>query len=294
MVSWPPRAPASTLFLFGMTYRVARCSEFPNDNPWLHEGSIDRTPALTAETSFEELVAAHVAGLNEDSHEDTCPSERPAVQTFPSEEPATATPSEHSDTQRRPSEQPASEMNFAPENAENDTLASEDTFASEDAFTPFEVVDELGFEGDFQEDASCSALPEPTEAAERPAPAESYGPNCADDREAYAGKDAYAAFVLTLRDVAAQHGAGAAELADLLARLGDHSLDGITADETAVAWRAVLRGESEDYGPCGATPLDLWAANLVASSMENPALASSIRSELRRRGVAAFGFANAA
>ncbi|MCC6216697.1 MAG: hypothetical protein IT376_17685 [Polyangiaceae bacterium] len=61
---------------------------------------------------------------------------------------------------------------------------------------------------------------------------------------------------------------------------------------TCAAWRALLDGESEDLEACGPTPLDAWAAGLIAAlSGGDPA---RVKRELRRRGVAAFGLVSAA
>jgi hypothetical protein len=54
-------------------------------------------------------------------------------------------------------------------------------------------------------------------------------------------------------------------------------------------WQGVLRGESEDFGACGAAMLDEWCANVIARAMGNPSRTEGFRRELRRRGVAAFG-----
>jgi hypothetical protein len=62
----------------------------------------------------------------------------------------------------------------------------------------------------------------------------------------------------------------------------------------ASAWRAILRSESEDFGPCGSLSLDEWAADLVARALGAPARSASIRRELRSAGVAAFGLVEAA
>jgi hypothetical protein len=53
-------------------------------------------------------------------------------------------------------------------------------------------------------------------------------------------------------------------------------------------WRRALRGEPSDLGSCAAEPLDDWAASLVAQLAPGRDL-GSIRRELRRRGIAAFG-----
>jgi hypothetical protein len=57
------------------------------------------------------------------------------------------------------------------------------------------------------------------------------------------------------------------------------------------AWRAILRGTSDDFGACGAAMLDEWAADLVACLLGAPSRATALRRELRSHGVAAFGLA---
>jgi hypothetical protein len=55
------------------------------------------------------------------------------------------------------------------------------------------------------------------------------------------------------------------------------------------AWRAILRGEGEDFGPCGASTLDERCADFVARLLPAPARVDILRRDLRARGVAAFG-----
>lgn len=69
---------------------------------------------------------------------------------------------------------------------------------------------------------------------------------------------------------------------------------GETFRRTAAAWRAVLRGDSEDFSACGSRMLDEWAADLVAGLVAAPAKTERLRRELRTRGVAAFGLVLAA
>jgi hypothetical protein len=64
--------------------------------------------------------------------------------------------------------------------------------------------------------------------------------------------------------------------------------------KTAAAWRAILRGDSEDFSSCGPRMLDEWAADLVACLVAAPAKTEGLRQRLRRRGVAAFGLVMAA
>jgi hypothetical protein len=56
-----------------------------------------------------------------------------------------------------------------------------------------------------------------------------------------------------------------------------------------LGWQGVLRGESEDFDACGTAMLDEWCAALLARIAGNPSRTESLRRELRRRGVAAFG-----
>jgi hypothetical protein len=55
------------------------------------------------------------------------------------------------------------------------------------------------------------------------------------------------------------------------------------------AWSGILRGESEDFAPCGTQMLDEWAADLVARFLGSAARGASVRREVRSFGVAAFG-----
>jgi hypothetical protein len=62
-------------------------------------------------------------------------------------------------------------------------------------------------------------------------------------------------------------------------------------DGARVAWRAILRSESEDFGACGALALDEWAADLIARLLGSASRAASMKRQLRDHGVAAFGLA---
>jgi hypothetical protein len=56
------------------------------------------------------------------------------------------------------------------------------------------------------------------------------------------------------------------------------------------AWRAVLEGTGGDLAGCGNSTLDAWAAELLAAVMNAPrAEMAELKRELRRSGVAAFG-----
>jgi hypothetical protein len=55
------------------------------------------------------------------------------------------------------------------------------------------------------------------------------------------------------------------------------------------AWSGILRGESEDFAPCGTQTLDEWAADLVARFLGNASRGANVRRAVRSLGVAAFG-----
>lgn len=63
---------------------------------------------------------------------------------------------------------------------------------------------------------------------------------------------------------------------------------------TSSAWRAVLRGQSNDFSACGTSTLDAWAADLLKAFGVGRDGRVDVRRELRRRGVAAFGMILAA
>ena len=96
--------------------------------------------------------------------------------------------------------------------------------------------------------------------------------------------DAYCTLLRAMEDVARE--GGAALPPDFAAAL--------ETDDVARAWAAVLRGESEDFSVCGASPLDEWAANVLAARAGMPSRAAVFRRDLRARGVAAFGLIEAA
>jgi len=127
--------------------------------------------------------------------------------------------------------------------------------------------------------------------------------------------DAFTSFVCALADVAI--GCGASDAAAMLPPLlldgvlaagvnGDAAQAlaqaGIAQDGALTgafraqidAWRAILRGTSDDFGACGGAMLDEWAADLIACLLGSRGKATALRRELRARGVAAFGLVEAA
>lgn len=157
--------------------------------------------------------------------------------------------------------------------------------------------------------------PEPTappEPSENPPPDESGAFLVVGASSAPPGPaDPFTSLVCTLADVAI--GEGAAHVAALLPRLLlDGRIDeapsdvaevlrdagiaeghGVSAGFAAItaAWRAILRGTSDDFGACGGAMLDEWAADLLARLLGAPARSGDLRRELRSRGIAAFGLA---
>lgn len=118
-----------------------------------------------------------------------------------------------------------------------------------------------------------------------------------------ASDDPFTMLVCTLADVAI--GAGSPHVASMLPGL---LFDGRVPEEmptvtgvwdgsgldptftsTVAAWRAILRGTSEDFSDCGM--LDEWASDLLARLLDAKDGLQRLRQELRSRGVAAFGLA---
>lgn len=62
---------------------------------------------------------------------------------------------------------------------------------------------------------------------------------------------------------------------------------------TSSAWQSMLRGEGGNLAECGESTLDDWTADLIARLVAKPGMASTIRRDLRRRGIAAFGMLDA-
>ena len=74
----------------------------------------------------------------------------------------------------------------------------------------------------------------------------------------------------------------------ILASSGTHATPEFRA--TTEAWRAVLDGTSADLTACGSATLDAWSAELVAAALDAPSGAvPELRRTLRRGGIAAFG-----
>ncbi len=167
-----------------------------------------------------------------------------------------------------------------------------------ESFGPIEVVDVLPIDDAVPEGA------EPVEEWEAPeeAVAEPANPFA---KFLGAVEDAATALGATNGELAALHalfGGARMETVELSERTTDALVTGGLATLAArglgrapafarevLAWQAILRGESEDFSACASATLDEWAANAIARVLGSPSRAESLRKELRRRGVAAFG-----
>jgi hypothetical protein len=276
-------------------HRSTPCAEFPNDNQELHHGATWVCLELGREPTCE--LPRLGAGLAI-----AAPSTAPAPS---SEVHALASTPSHD---ARPPEafEEESEVLVAspplpvPMDGEAPTERAElDAGLLDGEEESIEIVDELCFD---------EALDEPLPESDSP---ESGGES--------SGADPFAQLVAALVDVALLLGAGDEGITRLEALLGRTRLEAIDPDAPSVealvagnvlaagatgyarssqftakvvAWQGILRGETEDFSlPDGGAlePLDEWAADLLARVVGPPARADGIRSELRRRGVAAFG-----
>lgn len=241
-------------------YVVSLAAEFPNDNPALHAGMswvcLSPLARPTAELSVHE------------------PPPRPVVVPEPiMAEPVTAPPITVAAIA-----EPATLV--APE-----VMAAilEDSIIVED----LEPIEEVHVEGVVPvfESIAPPTVPEETNTSELPP----------------ASDDPFTTLVCTLADVAI--GAGSPNVASMLpgllfdGRVPDQmaNIAGIwesgaldpSFEATVSAWRAILRGTSEDFSDCGM--LDEWASDLLARLLDAKDTTPRLRQELRARGVAAFG-----
>lgn len=168
---------------------------------------------------------------------------------------------------------------------------------------PLEEVDEISFASDLLPAFAPVTMPPPAASGILPITSSALPPP---------PEDAFTVLLCSLADIAI--GAGAPEVAAILPGLLLDGRVGTVSDElgnalraagiwngtevsaafVAVtgAWRAILRGTSEDFEACGGTMLDQWSADLLGALLGRRAIA--LRSELRSRGVAAFGLVEAA
>ena len=283
---------------------VARCAEFPNDNPALHRGAIWCCVAVGGAAVCE--AAAPSPGENPPEPAEPTPTE-PIVLSAGDCAVIWATPAPAAPEGEGPSE--PTETALAPPSEERSRSAEPVVDEDED----IEVVDELAC-GDVVAEESPPVIEEPSEeeVMEEPSQEEEEAA-LAEER---AAEDPFAALVRVLEEVAYAAGCSGEAVQGLRALLGvarldasamaPASIDALVAGglldrgEQGVAraeglsrqitgWQGILRGESEDFSACGAAMLDEWCAQLLARAMGNASRADGFRKELRRRGVAAFG-----
>jgi hypothetical protein len=256
----------------------ARASEFPNDNRSLHRGAIWVTDAPCGPWESEAILTPAAPCV-----------EASAAVSAPTLAPAPAPPPVPTLAASEPTLAPASEPTLAPtlEPPPEPTLPPEVLALDEDP-ADIEIVEELE--------------PLDLELGHR-----------AED-------DPFRTFIQTLVEVAVE--AGLDRAAAILPALLDEGrvMPGVLPDSvtdalltngtlssteaglvggesfrrTSAAWRAILRGDSEDFSSCGSRMLDEWAADLVACLVLAPAKTEGLRRQLRTRGVAAFGLVLAA
>lgn len=283
--------------------RYALASERPNDNPALHQGVIwaclEPTGAARADRSTRPEVEVRSLGS-------------PRVREVePAAEPAAVIAEAH---------EAGDEAAIVVEELEpvEAWLEDEAPEAFEDAAlereAPAPRVSEIvlaappaeGLGAALEDEALMTAAFEQSAANDLVARDASAPPSSPDDP--------FALLVATLADVAAA--AGDARVAAALPAIFDgrapEPLDPVMLEAlsasgladggaiapsfvaTARAWGEILRGNSDDFSACGAAMLDEWASEVLAKLLGAPEGASSLRQELRRRGVVAFGLVDAA
>lgn len=298
---------------------VSLCSEFPNDNPALHRGTVwichEPTGSPESEPNLLALREGTSPGLSSSSpkpemaHGDVgqtpldvdllLDNDEADVSSILVEElePLEATV----EGEREPAE-PSAVEGGPPLSVGVDALLAM-TPEPATAKTTDAVVEETSVVEALSSDAIRPAFDELPESAIVTHDSSGLPP---------APDDPFTVLVCTLADVAIQ--AGSPNVASLLpgllfdGRLPD-SLDPDVIEAlrasglwdgrgisdafvtTTGAWRAILRGTSDDFDACGAAMLDEWASDLLAKLLSSPARAPTLRQELRSRGVAAFGLA---
>jgi hypothetical protein len=265
-------------------------AEFPHDNPLFDRCALWDRSALEftgpPEPEREIEVAAATANL-----EETATATEAAIATETPTEAATETVTET-----------ATETPTATEAATKSVAVTASEAATEAA-----IATESPIETETATPTVIATATEPTTAT--PTTAESPPPIEAD------AADPIVAFVAAVTEVALVHGpaetAGHIESLFTFGTLDSEALsetaqaalfegkilvrtdDGVRTTEafasTRIAWQSILRGESGDLSACGESTLDTWTADLVARLIAHPDKAQTIRRDLRRRGIAAFG-----
>jgi hypothetical protein len=249
------------------------CAEFPNDNPCLHRGAVWFCAELGAAPVFEGPAQAVAEREVEAVAEPICEAISEPIAEPIAEAVAEPVVERVVEAVAEPIAEPVAEPATDPAPVVVD---------ADDETDDIEIVEDLAFD-----DAVDESIPPPPPAA-------------AERDEAATPDDPYVTLVRVLEDVATSAGAGDAALTTLRTLLGQLRIEtGASPDHQrlraqALAWQGILRGESEDFSACGPAMLDDWSAALVALTLGQPARAETLKRELRRRGVAAFGLVDQA
>jgi hypothetical protein len=284
---------------------VSLASEFPNDNPALHRGTLWVCHELTGPAEPERAVPWDASEL-EDAEEATILVEELDPMPIDARIEGAALL-----TAAAPAAEPAEEEVATVAEADVSTRRTEsgifETAARVEAAPAAVSVDAPGQ----PEGPVRASAPEAGRPDDEPATVIFDGATALPP----APDDPFTVLVCTLADVAI--GAGSPHVAALLPALFFDGrlegpldpalaqaltegglLDGASVTrafaETASAWRALLRGTSDDFSACGAAMLDEWASEVLAKLLQAPGRAVALRQELRSRGVAAFGLVEAA
>jgi hypothetical protein len=259
-------------------------SEFPNDNPELHDGLVWACPT-------------------------PCAPALPTLRLRPSERRRVLRPEWEARSDPRASAAPVIPP---PADAQSAVLAAPTAppSASQNAFDGA-----IEATGDLAIASPLEVMSAPSEAIVE---AETFATTTVATETLVdpAGASGFEAFVAALASILAERGAtrAAANIGSLLgkARLARDAFEPATKKAlvargyidsksgrptpefsvVAHAWRDVLDGTSSDLSACGSATLDVWGAELLAALLS--ASADELRRALRQRGVAAFGMLAAA
>jgi hypothetical protein len=239
---------------------LAACSEFPNDNTALHLGAVWVCEEVLGPVRPIPVVVEAAVAVDAAVEVEVGIAAEVVVAVGVAAEVAVGV---------EVAVDAAIPVDAAPEPV---TLPTPPVLEADDDTDDIEIVDEIAM------DDAVDEMPEPPAASEPP-PAD----------------DPFATLVRLLEDMARGANANDKAMATLRAILGRERLGDDATPEHAVlraqatGWQALLRNESEDFEPCGPSPLDEWSATVLARALGESSRVDSLRRELRRRGVAAFG-----
>jgi len=241
-------------------FRLLGASEFPNDNPLLHDGAIWACvhPCGPLETIVDPPTDDALAHAARPGAEDPAPVAEPAPSPVAEE---TSTPIA-------------------------DEPAPEETETSEDPWVPEPTPEPEGIE-------TCVA---PVTTTIRPSAPEGFGGlvhALVSISMAAGDMRAAAAMPDLLEEGCIEDGALDPSVEDKLLAAGwiQRREGALSASERLAslvrAWRGVL--DNRDFSECGDATLNEWAAELLAAILAGSHTAQALQHQLRRHGVAAFG-----